>query len=210
MLKTNIIKCATCNIEYDIKDIELFKPNKLVEDILSAGVHLSDEEKSLKLQAMGDFYELCNELGETTSVLEVEVYNHFVELRRKIDIRCEEAKARIDDLYMEMIDLSKKAEAKYMEQLKMALVRNADKLLENGRKVLAEKSRDPNLLIQTVRDMQARQEEFITALKTKIGELTEIRKLLSEKEFKSGVVFDKELFVELWFIKIGRMRIFSF
>ena len=181
-----------------------------MEDILSAGVHLSDEEKSLKLQAMGDFYELCNELGETTFVLEVEVYNHFVELRRKIDIRCEEAKARIDDLYMEMIDLSKKAEAKYMEQLKMALVRNADKLLENGRKVLAEKSRDPNLLIQTVRDMQARQEEFVTALKTKIGELTEIRKLLSEKEFKSGVVFDKELFVKLWFIKIGRMRIFSF
>ena len=54
---------------------------------------------------------MCQELGEKTSLLKLEVYEHFVEIRRKIDIRREEANTWIEDLYMEMIELSKKAEA---------------------------------------------------------------------------------------------------
>ena len=48
---------------------------------------------------MAHLYQICDELRENQSLLEVECHGHFEELRHQIYIRREEAKARIDDIY---------------------------------------------------------------------------------------------------------------
>ena len=201
---SSTIKCVSCNIDYSLKELELFKPNKTIENLLSKGVHLSDEENMLKQQIeqeMVELYKLCNEFREKNSLLEIEVYDHFVELRRKIDIRREEAKTRIDDIYMEMIDLAKKTEAQYMDHLKKqaqkALVRSRDDSLEKEKENLEDRFRETNILIENVKAIKTKHQEDIAELKNKLKEFDEIKKLAKENEFKSGVVFDKILFGSL-------------
>ena len=203
VLKTNSIKCATCKISYNVNELK-FKPNKTIENLLSQGVHLSDEEKALKQQIeqeIDEFYKLCDELREKNALIEVEVYDHFVEVRRKIDIRREETKSRIDDIYMEMIDLAKQVEAQYMDHLKKqvnkALVRSGHDSLEKENEQLDEKFRDPNLLVDSVKAMKKKHEEDIAELKAKLKEFEGIKEVVKENEFKSGVVFDQALFGSL-------------
>ena len=72
-----------------------------MERLLSQGVHLTQEEKSFQLQfeqTMADLNYFNDELLAKKLSLEVDFYDHFVEVRRQIDIRREEVKARIDDL----------------------------------------------------------------------------------------------------------------
>ena len=104
--KTNIIKCAPCNIEHNVSN-DKFKPNTIVAKILSQGIHLTDEENALKLklqEQMAIIYKLCGELREKKSLFEVEVYDHFQEIRRHIDIRFEETNCIDEALYMDTIE----------------------------------------------------------------------------------------------------------
>ena len=81
---------------------------------MSQSAHSTKNENYFKPkieQDMAQLYQICDELRENQTSLEVECHDHFQELRRQIDIRREEAKARIDDLYMEMIDLAKMTES---------------------------------------------------------------------------------------------------
>ena len=120
----NQIACATCSIEYSVSDTE-FKPNKLVDRMLRQDLHLSPEEKSLKLklgQGIDDLQQLCDELLGTKSSFEVDVDDHFAEIRRQIDIRYEETRGRLDAIYMQMIDITKKTEAQFMEYSRLKTI----------------------------------------------------------------------------------------
>ena len=69
---------------------------------MSKSAHSTKNENYFKLeieQDMAHLYQICDELRENQSLLEVECHGHFEELRRQIYIRREEAKARIDDIY---------------------------------------------------------------------------------------------------------------
>jgi hypothetical protein len=48
---------------------------------------------------------------------ELEVHEHFTEIRRNIDFHREKLKEKIDDIYMEMIEKTKKIEATYLKSL---------------------------------------------------------------------------------------------
>jgi hypothetical protein len=51
------------------------------------------------------------------SKLDLDVHNHFQEIRFKLDEHREELKQKIDDIYMEMIEKSKEFEATYLKIL---------------------------------------------------------------------------------------------
>ena len=165
VLKTNLIKCETCQIEFNTK-IDTFKPNEQMEKMLSEDFHLSDEEKVLKLQVeqtMAQLYQLCDDLREKNSLLEVTVYDHFQEIRRQIDIRHEEANCSNDKLYMNMIGRTNHTQAQYMEHLKKetdrAFVQSQYGCLDKERTILKDVLRDP--LLVNVKTIKARLEEEI-------------------------------------------------
>ena len=174
VLKTNTIRCEACNVNYNVKETN-FRTNRNIENMLSRLFHLSVEEISLKQQIeqkIAEFYQLYDELREKNSLLERVVTDHFVELRRNIDIRREEAKSRIDALYLEMIDLTKQTEAQYMGHLKKqdkkALSRSENDSLEEEGEKLDEMFRDPNLCIENVKAIKTKHEKEIGELKDKL------------------------------------------
>ena len=140
------------------------------------------------------FIFILSYIWEKNSLLEVEVYDHFVELRRKIDIRREEAKSHIDDLYMKMIDLTKKTGADYMQymakQASRALVRRKDDNLEDDKKAIDDQFRDPQFLIGNVKALKTKHTEEIEELKSRLKEFDEIKMQVKVNEFKSGVFFE--------------------
>ena len=205
--KSNTIKCISCNIWYDLNEAK-FCPNKVIENILSQNDHLNDKEKSLKHQIeqeMVAMYQLGDELREKKSLNEMECHNHYQEMRRQIDIRREEAKKRIDVLYMEMIDLTIKAEAEYMEYLTKHVSHTLENDLDNETKLLVEKFRDPHLLIESLNKLKGKQDENISHLKAKLSKSSAIETRIKKNEFKAGIVFSKELLGEL--ILFGPIKI---
>ena len=213
-LKTNRIKCAACNIEHNVTE-DKFNPNRIIESLLSKNLHLSDREKTKRLeleQAMLDLYRLCDELREAKSLLDVEVYDHFQELRRQMDVRREEAKARIDHLYMEMIEMTHKTEAQFVDYLKEQVgnvvveVRSQDRDdLEKEKQAFEEQLRDPQLLAQTLNDGNTKQSMEIARVKKNFRRFDAIKKMLKENEFTAGaVLFSKEMFGALSLVEPSR------
>ena len=209
--KTKTIKCVKCNIEYNLNEIN-FKPNKLVEDLLNQNVYLTEEEKSFKTklsQSLTDLHNIFDELREKKTMLEVEIYDHFVELRRQIDIRREEAKARIDDISMQMIELSQNVEAQYMDRLKKTFIRSEEESFERRKNDFEEKFRDPKLLIQSLHAIRANQDKEIAQLKEFKSEFDEIARLVKGNKFKAGAVFGKELFGDLSLVECAKLDLNS-
>ncbi len=99
----------------------------------------------------------------------MDVHNHFQEIRFKLDEYREEFKVKIDDIYMEMIEKTKKFEAVYLKSLEdklNACLRSLEtKTLEQSLKETEETFLNPNLLIESIRGIQRQQEEAIADLK---------------------------------------------
>ena len=177
-----------------------------MEKMLSEDFHLSDEEKVLKLQVeqtMAQLYQLCDDLREKNSLLEVTVYDHFQEIRRQIDIRHEEANCSNDKLYMNMIGRTNHTQAQYMEHLKKetdrAFVQSQYGCSDKERTILKDVLRDP--LLVNVKTIKARLEEEIVHLKAKSSEFEEIKEIVKANELKVGDSLDHNFYGELHLVE---------
>jgi hypothetical protein len=101
-----------------------------------------------------------------------------------------------------MIDKSKKFEATYLKNLKDKL--NASlksfetRSLEQSLKETEESFRDPNLLIESFREMQHQQEEAIADVKLKLDEQSLVKEnLVLTNEFKPNQTFSQDSFGQL-------------
>ena len=56
--KHNSITCKMCQIEFDVKDNQMIRPNKALQKFIENERYLSDEEKSLKKQLEQAFKEI--------------------------------------------------------------------------------------------------------------------------------------------------------
>jgi hypothetical protein len=85
--KENKLKCKQCNEEFRVKDIE-FKSNKALTKLIENHSYLNDEETDLKHQledSIRKFFESYDEFIQNKSILESDVFEHFQEMRFKID-----------------------------------------------------------------------------------------------------------------------------
>ena len=57
-----------------------------------------------------------DEFEERISILSVDIYDHFVEIQRKIELQREELKQKIDNISMAMIEKTKAMQASYNSQ----------------------------------------------------------------------------------------------
>jgi hypothetical protein len=204
IVKANRIKCVECKQEFKVKDNE-FKSNNFLMKLLNNHDFLSDEEFSLKKQiedSIRQFFQMYEHFTSNKTNRDLNVHNHFTEIRFKLDEHRELLKEKIDDIYMEMIDKTKTFEATYLksleDQLEASLKSFESKTLEQTLKDTEELFRSPNLLIESIREMQRKQEGAIVELKLKLGEQSQVRdSLIKMNEFKPNVSFNQDLFGQL-------------
>jgi hypothetical protein len=201
VIKENKIKCGECKAEFKVKGND-FKTIEMLKKQLDELVYLSGEEMSLKKQiedSIQTFFQMYEQFTLNKTTLDLDVHEHLQEIRFKLDEHREELKVKIDNIYMEMIEKTKKFETTYLKSL-------ADKLeaslksfettsLEQSLKEIEDTFRNPNLLIDSIREMQRQQEVAIAELKLKLDEQSQVKNHLIEmNEFKPNVSFNQDSF----------------
>jgi hypothetical protein len=197
--KQNKIKCAECELEFQVKDNE-FKSFELFNKLLDDQLYLSDEEMSLKQkieESIQNFFQLYEEFLLGKNSLDLNCHNHFQELRFQIDEQRENLKAKIDEVALEMIDKTKQLEAKYLLSLNAISV-ETNKTLEIEIKETEEAFRNPALLIESIREIQRKQEDAVEMIKVNLDKLRQANgHLKASNHFKANLSFSKDLFGSL-------------
>jgi hypothetical protein len=211
VIKENKIKCGECNAEFKVKGND-FKSNDFVKKQLEELVYLSGEEFEFKNKiqdSIRKFFEIYEEFCLNKTRIDLDVNNHFTEIRFKLDEHREELKEKVDDIYMEMIEKTKKFEAIYLksleDKLEASLKSFETKSLEQSLNETEESFRSPNVLIESIREMQRQQEEAIAILKCKLDEQSQVKDNLTRmNDFKPNVSFSQELFGQLYLNEYSR------
>jgi hypothetical protein len=184
VVKQNKIKCKKCSEEFQVNGHE-FKSNIELMKLLESHSYLSSEELKLKREledSIQKFFEFYDKFSQKRTKLDLDVYNHYQELRFQIDQHREELKEKsdeIDEIALAMIDQTKKYEALYLRNIKEGFSSFDDcKSLEHVLNQIEELFRNPNLLIQTIKDMQQKQETALNDIQSKLNEITIVKDTL--------------------------------
>jgi hypothetical protein len=199
----NEIKCAECKQDLEVKDND-FKTINLVKKLLDDHLYLSNEEFALKKQiedSIRQFHQMFEQFSLNKTRLDLNVHEHFTEIRFKLDEHREVLKQKIDQIYLEMIDKTKKFEAAYLksieDKLNASLKSFETKSIELSLKETEESFRNPNLLIESIREMQRKQEEAIAVLKLKMDEQSQVKDNLIMNQFNPNLTFSQDSFGQL-------------
>jgi hypothetical protein len=117
----------TCNAEFDAKKVlSESRPNKVAQRMLDAERHLSDEEKYLK-HSLDDnivnLHLLSDEFARFKLSLDAEFQHHFCEIKRKIETRRDELKAKIEEISVEMLNACLMFEVAYAHSFQRQIER---------------------------------------------------------------------------------------
>ena len=191
IVKANGIKCKKCNEEFGVRDNQ-FKSNEEISKLIESHSYLSSEETSLKNeleQSIRTFFEFYEEFNQNRTKLDMDVYNHFHEMRFKIDEYRERIKERIDEIALAMIDETNKCQEKYLRDLKESFSSfDGMQSLEDKLSEIEDTFRNPNLLIQTINEMQTKQENSIKDIQSKLYKINQVKEFCEEtNEFKPNV-----------------------
>jgi hypothetical protein len=103
----------------------------------------------------------------------------FQVMRFQIDEHREELKKQIDVIALEMIDETKKHEAMYLNSLKRDLFKtlhfDQTKSLETELNQIEEVFRNPNLLMETIQEMQLKQEESLKDIQSILNQMNQVK-----------------------------------
>ena len=141
---------------------------------------------------------------EMYTKIDTDVHGHFQEMVRQIDEHRVKLKQRIDEYALAMIDKVKKCEISYLKNLSVtqeASMRRVEEtnLVEESLRGVEELFRDPNLLIESIREMQRKQEKAVADIKVKLNEMSYVREhLKASNEFRANFSFSQELFGSLY------------
>jgi hypothetical protein len=178
VVKQNKIKCKACNDEFRVKGHE-FKSNQSLSQLIESHSFLNETEIKLKHElevSIKKFFEFYDEFTQNRTQLDSDVFNHFQEIRFKIDQHREELKKRIDDIALEMIDETNKYQEKYLRDLKESFSSfDETQSVEDKLNEIDETFRHPNLLVETILDMQRKQEQSLKDINIKLNEMSVVK-----------------------------------
>jgi hypothetical protein len=181
VVRENIIKCKECQGEFQVKENE-FKSNSELVNSIESQSHLSGEEISLKKEleeSFQKFFQFYDEFIQNRTKLDLDVFNHFQEIRFQIDEHRERLKERIDDIALAMIDETKKSEATFLKELNDSFSSFDDcKPLEHELNQIEETFRHPNLLFESIKEMQQKQKESLNDIQIKLNKTNQLKVLL--------------------------------
>jgi hypothetical protein len=140
-------------------------------------------------ESIQKFFESYDEFIQNKSKLESDVFDHFQEIRFKIDQHREELKKSIDDIALAMIDKTNKCQEKYLRDLKERFsLFDETQSLEDKFNQIEDTFRNPNLLIQQIKDMQQKQEESLNEIQFKLNQMNQVEdNLIATNYFKPNL-----------------------
>ena len=204
VVKQNKIKCLNCNQEFQVKDSE-FRSAKSIQKKINSKDYLSGEELTLKQkieESIKVLYQKYEEFNSTFTKIDLDCREHFEEIRSQLDQCRKQLKEKIDEIYTEMIYKTREVESSYLKNLNLnneTFIKSLEfKSVEDDLKDLEETFRNPNILIESIKEMQQKQEENIKILKFKFIEMNQIKNYLkATNEFKPDLNFNIDLFGQL-------------
>ena len=162
----NIIKCPICEKEFDVRNNE-FPRHNMLQRLIDDENYLNNDEKSLKkslIQSLEVFYKLYEDYMQRKNEIEVETFDHFQEIRRKIDIQREKLKSKIDEIAMDIINKTKFIQELFNKSLEKTLEDLKVQSLDEEREELNNTFRDTNLTMNSIEQMQILQKRNISKI----------------------------------------------
>jgi hypothetical protein len=218
IVKQKKIKCFQCQKEHQVKKTN-FKSSNTLNMLIKSQCYLNDEEISLKLEleaSIGKFFDFYEKFPQKRTQLESEVFDHFDVVRTKINEQREELKKQIDALALKMINQTEKCQEIYLNDLKDKFYSSFDdsKSLANELNHIEETFRNPNLLIETIKDMQRKQNESLNGIQFILSEMNQVKSnLMATNFFKPNLsLFNQKetsLFGSIKFNKYSNMGLFK-
>jgi hypothetical protein len=185
-VKHNKIKCTKCSEEFGVKDYD-FKSNNELKKLVESRSYLSKEELSLKKElekCIRKFYQFYDEFSQKKTKLDLDIFDHYQELRFQIDEYRERIKERIDVIALAMIDQTKKSEEEYLKNVKEDFSSFDDcKSLEHELNQIEETFRHPNLLIQTIQEIQRQQKVSLKDIQLKLNQMNQVKDHLTATNY---------------------------
>ena len=191
VVKENRIKCNECNEEFQVKDNH-FRSHKTIKNLIESQSYLNEEEIKLKLdleELIQKFYQFYDEFIQNRTKLESDVFEHFQEMRFQIDEHRERLKDRIDEIALAMIDDITQHQEMYLKELKKNFSSFDDcKSLEHELNQIDESFRNPNIIIEAIKEMQRKQEESLNEIQLRLNEMKQVKDhLKATNDFQSNV-----------------------
>jgi hypothetical protein len=165
-------------------------------ELIESQSYLNVDESSLKQEleaSVRKFFEFHEEFIQMKTQLESNVLEHFQEMRFQIDEQREKLKEKIDVIALKMIDQIKDYKVIYSKSLKEKLLDFSSSFeqtqsLDNKLNQIEDKFRNPNLLIETIKDMQQKQDESLRDIQLKLSEMNQVRDdLKASNEFRPNL-----------------------
>ena len=186
------LKCVKCNQEFDIPQAG-FPANEMVKNILAKNFHLGEEEKTLynSFQSiLKQLKQLEEEVSQRPSDMELSNFEHFADIRRKIDSHREVLKTKIDVIALKMIEQTKEKEKAYLARIKRPFLqidaqKSTDALLNEFRK--------PNSKLDDVKRLMTEHEHFIKQWQAKLAEFDSLHLEIDSVDFKVNNAFLDEV-----------------
>jgi hypothetical protein len=142
-----------------------------------------------------NFFHLWEKFEEEKSVSLTQNYNHFQEIRRKLDLQREELKVQIDKVYFLILDQSKEIEASYKSNIERICYNGVLESQNDENKKLEETFRDINLSIDSLKHMQLKQDAAVSEIQSKLNELNNVNDFLTRaNDFEPNLTFDRRSF----------------
>jgi hypothetical protein len=188
--KANRIKCKKCNAEFGVKNNE-FISNETLKKLVESHSYLSEEEINLKKvleQSIREFFQFYDEFVPLREKMDSDVFDYFQEMRFQVDEHREELKSKIDEIALAMIDRIKTCEEVQLKSLKEKFFENSSFDESKSTEELEETFRQPNLLIETIREMQQKQDESLKDIQLKLNEINQVEDdLIATNEFQPNL-----------------------
>ena len=194
--KNGTIRCMKCEKDFDVPQ-RGFTPNLILSDLLASELHLSEEEKSIKRAIQDQILKLIqiqHDVKQTHIDMEITSFQHFTEIRRKIDLQREELKAKIDEIALKLVDQAKERENAYKLKLEQTISVIVEANMQNMSQILAQEFRNPVMLNEHAKRLQMEHEQHINEFQARINEYNLLGMERKSLEFNATQEFQADWF----------------
>ena len=206
--KDGYIACETCGEKFEVKSMHS-KVNRHAKCILDIEGHLNQEEKAAKIEIQNlimQFQQLYGQIQQEQTIFEVSSYDHFAEIKRRIDLQREELKEKVDEIYLAIIrkvELHEEIYKQKLDETRCFKEFNVDQETNN----LEDEFRKVDLTIQNVQQLQSKFKANIKTLQDSMDTLKFMGKQMNKCAFESNTNFDKSSFGVLNLCNLNRILV---
>ena len=194
--KATSMTCQFCKKKFDIPK-DGFPENKMIKSLIEKEIHLSDEEKALKVgfsKCFNDMDRLLNDFKTKTAQIQAIQLDHFANLRKSIDVRRDSLIQKINQLSEETIKKVNESEERLKKLMAENNVGNIESDVQKENENLSELFRNPNIAIESIVKYKSELEQKQKEIQLKFTKFDSIKNELTSIKFETKIDFENKMF----------------